>query len=524
MRDDASRYRLETELKAYVAQGLYPLHMPGHKRRLAPAPDLPYAWDLTEVEGTDDLHRAEGILAEAMKRTAALYGAERTWYLVGGSTCGNLAAIRAAAPAGSEIICARNSHKSVFHAIELGGLQVHWLYPEEDDTFQISGSITPDSVRQTLQQYPHSKAVILTSPTYEGVVSDIRLIAQICHEAGVPLLVDEAHGAHLGLFTEQNPLIREMFPAGAVSCGADLVVQSPHKTLTGLTQTAWMHLQGSLLDAAELERQLDVFETSSPSYPLMASLDACTGLLRTDGRRLLQEWACRLQHFSDQVQNLQYFQILGCGRDVYKKPVQEQHPVMYALDRSKLLVNCSMTSFTGQRLAQTMRERFRFETEMTCGENLLAMTGIGDTEEDLGRFAETLQILDREQNTRQQSEKTDRDANRGTGAADADAIPVPQTRLSIAAALRAQSAMVSCASVQPGEASAEYIWAYPPGIPLLVPGEEISEAVLYRMQELEAQGTRLYHSHSADGQIRILTSRPKDIIREEKTEGGDGKM
>ena len=279
----SERYILQHQLLDYAASGPYPLHMPGHKRRMAPAPGLPQGWDLTEVEGVDDLHAATGILADAMERTAELHHAARTWYLVGGSTCGLLAGIRALAPAGSKVICARNCHKAVYHAIELGGLRPRWLMPPLVEGWGICGSISPGQVAAALADTPDAACVILTSPTYEGVISDIAAIARLCHARHIPLLVDEAHGAHLGLFPG--------WPDSAVTLGADLVVQSAHKTLPSLTQTAYLHLgRDSLADPDEVERQLGVFETSSPSYPLMASLDGCTGILRQDGAELFELW------------------------------------------------------------------------------------------------------------------------------------------------------------------------------------------------------------------------------------------
>ena len=251
---------LQSQLQSYASSGLYPLHMPGHKRRVVPAPGLP--------------------------RTAALWGAKRTWYLVNGSTCGILAAIRAAVVSSGRtaVICARNCHKSVYHAIELNRLTAHWLVPPVDPAFGIYGSITHAMVADALRACPDAAAVILTSPTYEGVLSDLAAIAALCHAANVPLIVDEAHGAHY------LPLA-----AGAIVAGADVIIQSPHKTLPSLTQTALLHWNSSFIPPQELERQLDVFETSSPSYPLMASLDGCTGLLAEHGDAWFAAWRARLQ-------------------------------------------------------------------------------------------------------------------------------------------------------------------------------------------------------------------------------------
>lgn len=307
----------------------YPLHMPGHKRRVPPAPGLGcYAWDLTEIDGADDLHDADGILADAMARTAALYGARRCRYLVGGSTVGLLAGIRALAPFGSTVIAARNCHKAVYHALELGQLTARWLTPPVDPQFGIYGSVRPADVAAALDAAPDARCVILTSPTYEGVLSDIRTIAEICHARGVPLLVDEAHGAHYLPFAA-----RYGWRGGAVAAGADLVVQSAHKTLPSLTQTAFLQLNGDLADSAEVERQLDVFETSSPSYPLMVSLDGCTRWLADEGEAAFAAWRTRLDAFDAAVRDLKNTKILCCGADALTA-----HPDFFAHDSGKILL------------------------------------------------------------------------------------------------------------------------------------------------------------------------------------------
>ena len=321
----------------------YPLHMPGHKRRVPPAPGLGcYAWDLTEIDGADDLHDADGILADAMARTAALYGARRCWYLVGGSTVGLLAGIRALAPFGSTVIAARNCHKAVYHAIELGQLTARWLTPPVDPQFGVYGSVRPADVAAALDAAPDARCVILTSPTYEGVLSDIRTIAEICHARGVPLLVDEAHGAHYLPFAA-----RYGWRGGAVAAGADLVVQSAHKTLPSLTQTAFLQLNGDLADPAEVERQLDVFETSSPSYPLMVSLDGCTRWLADEGEAAFAAWRARLDAFDAAVRDLKNTKILCCGADALTA-----HPNFFAHDSGKILLQRYGDFRRGRRTTQ----------------------------------------------------------------------------------------------------------------------------------------------------------------------------
>lgn len=474
-----NEHLLQTLLEHYTSQKLYPMHMPGHKRRIAPAPGLPYRWDVTELPGTDDLHDAHDILKAAMERTAALCGARRTWYLVNGSTCGLLAGIRALAPAGSEVIVARNCHKSVYHAIELGNLTPHWVTPPIDASFNIYGSVPPGEVAESLAAHPDARCVILTSPTYEGVLSDIAMIARICHDAHVPLLVDEAHGAHLGLFPGWD--------GGALAGGADVVVQSPHKTLPSMTQTALLHWNGDLADPDELERQLDVFETSSPSYPLMASLDGCTGLLQNRGRELFSAWSEWLNRFDRRAFDLRHLRVLCYGADSTRN-----HPLIHAFDRSKLLISARNTGLTGPELATLLRDKCGFETEMTCGDNVLAMSSPCDGTA-LDSFASALMAIDR--------------VSTITAAPELPVLPPPgPARYTIAEAVgmnaRAQDIPLAQSA---GYIATEYVWAYPPGVPLIAPGEQISLAFTRVAASLEENGTRLHHTAAkTPGCIRAL--------------------
>lgn len=477
---------LEQQLRQYASANLTPLHMPGHKRRMAPAPGLPYACDVTEVLGTDDLHEASGILAQAMARTAQLYGAKRTWYLVNGSTCGLLAGIRALAPAGSEIIAARNCHKSVYHAIELGGLNAHWLVPQPVFSFGIYGSISPEAVSIALSEHPQARCVVVTSPTYEGIISDIAAIAAICHHHGVPLLVDEAHGAHLGLPCSG------MFPSGAVQSGADLVVQSAHKTLPSLTQTAWLHCNGNSALQDEIERQLDIFETSSPSYPLLASLDGCTGILQEQGSALFSAWAARLSRFYSSADQLKNLHVLGGSS---QQPLSA--PEIYAFDKSKLLVSGRGTRFTGFDLAQALRTRFGFETEMACGENVLAMTSPCDAPDTLDRFLEALLELDQDAIPAFQ----DFIPAKGFSVPFPDSFPSACT-ISHAVTLPSEEISPQAA---PGRICGEYVWAYPPGVPLVAPGEIITAELLECLGGLSSAGTPVHHSRAQKGGFQCLS-------------------
>ena len=458
---------LQSEIEKITSEML-PMHMPGHKRRLRPSDCLPYDWDITEISGADDLHDADGILMAAMERARALWGSRRTWFLVGGSTCGLLAAIRAAAPFGSEIIAARNCHRSVYHAIELGGYKVHWIIPARDRKFMINGPVSPDQVRSMIRRHPDSTAVILTSPTYEGVVSDIGKIAELCHNARIPLIVDEAHGAHFGLFEEGG------FPESAVALGADVVVQSVHKTLPSLTQTALLHLGGDLLGEKQIERQLGIFETSSPSYPLMISIDSCVALLEEEGPALFEEWRESLDELYLRAEGLERIQVLGEGA---------------GRDPSKILISFSALGLTGREAAEILREQYGIETEMVSGSTVLAMTGCGDTRETVRYLADALFEMDRL--------PAAGGADRPGRVHESGPVRIPPVRT----ACTILNAVTECAEEVPmdraeGRICGEYLYAYPPGIPLLAPGEYIASEHLRIIRQTEADGGTIRHTHS----------------------------
>ena len=526
------KHNLKDQLDQYLNQQYYPMHMPGHKRRVAVVPECVLRYDLTEVSGTDDLHHASGILKDAMARTSALHGADRSWYLVNGSTCGNLAGVSAIVPYDGELIVARNCHRSVFHAIELRHAHPHWLWPSMDPVTGIFDSIRPEAVEALLDEYPKSRAVVLTSPSYEGVVSDIRRIADICHRHGIPLMVDEAHGAHLGLVPEAG------FPDSAIHQGADISVQSAHKTLLGMTQTAYLHLRGDRVSESIIEEKLSIFETSSPSYPLMLSLAGCTEWVEREGQKIFMDWAAALRDFDETIRSLRHLRVLCHGEDAMNAHA------FYAFDQSKLVIDCSATRLSGYALMDLLRTYFRYELEMAQPGYALAMTGPGDDFAELHRFAEALRMIDRalDEDAEESADSacagvdatgTDvdmfalREAVRRKCATDTMAevrnsgesarlTMVDSPSLQEAApkemaqtpcdAVEAAVEMVPVAALQ-GRVSGEYVYSYPPGIPLLVPGERITEAMLRYLQQAEKRYDELRYSRSeaVHGRVACLT-------------------
>lgn len=482
---------LQREIEVYLSKGRYPFHMPGHKRTALFDNGLPYAVDLTELPETDDLHDASGMLLRAMRRSAGLCGAGRTWYLVNGSSCGNLAGIFAMTRPGDEVIAARNCHRSVYHAAQLRNLKVHWLLPDWEEEFGIFGSIRAEEAERLLRRYPKSRALILTSPSYEGIVSDIESIAALCHERGVPLYVDEAHGAHFGLEREG----KSFFPRSAIQLGADLCVQSVHKTLPSLTQTAWLHWKSKLVSEREVERRLAVFESSSPSYPLLLSLDSCTELLLSRGEELFSHWGSCLAAFERELAGLQNFSILK-GRRGGR---------FFDRDPGKLLLHCKERGMSGAALSEALRERFSIETEMSLGRNCLAMTSPLDPEEAYRRLSDAMKTLDRELSLREKNtappfltvKRISSDGKGEEGVFYGSALPLPESALSLGEAAERAHRLIPIGSSL-GEISGEYLYAYPPGIPVLAPGERITEELLRWILRETEEGDRLRFSESGE--------------------------
>ena len=298
-----------------------PMHMPGHKRNTAIAPYLKRLGadlDITEIEGFDNLYSPCGIIRESMEKAAKLRGTKSAFYLVNGTTAGILAGVSAVVSGGDTVICARNCHKSVYNALELVDAKTVFVMPNIHGETGISGSIMPSDIEKAIKENPTAKLVVVTSPTYEGVVSDIKGICKIAHKYGIPVLVDAAHGAHLG-FTKD-------FLFDAISLGADVSVESLHKTLPSITQTAILYANGDLVGTGKIQDKLSVFQSSSPSYLLMASIDGCINLLAEKGEELFADWDERLSEFYKKCEALENLKLLSADCE------------FFGLDKTKIVI------------------------------------------------------------------------------------------------------------------------------------------------------------------------------------------
>ena len=461
---------LYTALSSYSDSDYYPYHMPGHKRnKLAGDMAQYYGIDITEIDGFDDLHHAEGILRDAMQRANRLYGAEETFYLVNGSTCGVLASIMTAAERGSELLIARNCHKSVYHAAILQELRLHYYYPPILEEFGICDGVDADGIDRLLEEYPNCKAVVVTSPTYEGIVSDIKAIADVVHKRNKILIVDEAHGAHFGL--DKN------MPCSAIACGADLVIHSLHKTLPAMTQTALLHVQGDRVDCRKLRSYLAMLQTSSPSYVMMASMDSCIRYLEEHGE---ERFAFMRQQYDLFCKKTETCRQICIGK---MTEVSEKNHFLADWDIGKLVISVRHTSMSGRKLYDILREEYHLQMEMAASDYVLAIMTITDVEEGWQRLADALLEIDgriEESNIDGFTATVSTSSTVGINAAT-EPMP-PAAGMTAARAFHGNREEVPLEEAV-GRISADFINLYPPGIPILVPGEVISEAMCVQIEQ-----------------------------------------
>jgi arginine/lysine/ornithine decarboxylase len=455
--------RLYNKLISYNEEDYYPMHMPGHKRNTELMQmGNPYAIDITEIEGFDNLHQAEGILKQLSERISRLYKAEKSFPLINGSTSGILAGISSATSRGDKVLLARNSHKSVYHAAILMGLKPLYSYPPQLEEIRVNGGILAENIEEALITNKDIKLVVVTSPTYEGVVSDIRAIAEVVHRHNALLLVDEAHGAHFGF--------HEGFPQSAICLGADLVIQSFHKTLPSFTQTAVLHSNRAELNH-KIEQYLAIYQSSSPSYLLMAGMDRLVSMLEDNAKELFNNYYAKLEEFYLTLSALKNLKLLN--RQIVG------HYGIYELDPSKITISVRNTQLTGHQLQEMLREKYHIIMEMEASDYVLGMTSICDTKEGFERLAKALLVID--QDVAAIKEKKEAQAEH-------DRLPIVALQaMSPSEAWEHKSDRIALKQ-SIGRISATFVSLFPPGSPLIVPGEMIGEGLPDYIKNMQQEG------------------------------------
>jgi len=471
-------------------------HVPGHAQGRAYAgrdEALDYAailsLDVTELSGTDDLHQPEGAILEAQQLAAATFGAEESCFLVGGSTAGNLALILAHLRPGDILVLQRNVHKSVIHGLQLAQASAVFVDPHVDPSTGLALVPTLSALREALQSYPQAKAVLLSNPSYYGLGVQLAPYVELVHSYGLPLLVDEAHGAHFGLHPE--------LPGSALQAGADAVVQSTHKTLTAMTMGAMLHMQGDRIDRFAIRQMLQLIQSSSPSYPIMASLDIARAMIDGEGSTLFEPALRAADRFRRRLPVETGFVTADLVHHTDSFAIRNAVEVYY--DPLRVAIRDRTCRLSGYDLQSSLEARGCW-AEMADAVYVVLLFGISTRDEDIDALLAALQQIGAACAAEQQSSDA---ATASHVDGDCRAISrTPDRSLATSSAAhsepvsfdlhtaRDQASEAVDLTTAEGRIAAEMIVPYPPGIPLVYAGECLTFAVLEQLQQLAVLGAR----------------------------------
>ncbi|MGE1198280.1 aminotransferase class I/II-fold pyridoxal phosphate-dependent enzyme [Priestia megaterium] len=458
---------LFTALLEHANKNPIQFHIPGHKKGNGMDPEFKgfigenaLSIDLINIAPLDDLHQPRGVIKQAQDLAAEAFGADHTFFSIQGTSGVIMAMIMSVCGPGDKIIVPRNVHKSIMSGIVLSGATPIFIHPQVDPDLGISHGVPPESIEEALKQHPDAKAVLVINPTYFGIAGDLRKIVEITHSYNIPVLVDEAHGVHIHFHDE--------LPLSAMQAGADMAATSVHKLGGSMTQSSILNVQGTLVSPERVQAILSMLTTTSTSYILLASLDAARKSLATEGQALLEETIRMAEKTRGLINRIEHLycagsEILGTS-------------ATFAIDQTKLVISVKELGVTGYAVEKWLREKFNIEVELSDLYNILCIITPGDKEEDVLRLVYALKELSRE--FKQQS---DTDINTD--------VLLPEIPL---LALTPRDAFYAETEVVPFEESigriiAEFVMVYPPGIPIFIPGEIITEEnVLYTKKNIEA--------------------------------------
>jgi lysine decarboxylase len=472
-------------LKEYSKENLTYFHMPGHKggnvfKKIGFSEfDINLmTMDVTEVPGIDNLHCPEGAIMEAQELAAYTFGAAQSFFLINGTTGGIYSMILGTTNPGDKIIVPRNCHKSVTGAVILGKLQPIYINPELDSRLHIPSGISVAAVQKAIQENPDAKAVVITNPTFYGVCSDLEQIAKIAHQNNMLLLVDEAHGAHFGFHPE--------LPKTALQCGADIVAQSTHKTLPAMTQSSMLHINSDRVDVDKIKLFLQLTQSSSPSHLLLASLDTARYIMEQKGEELLAEviyWCNWLRQDLNSQETLYCMDKSAIGRDG-----------IFDIDSTRITINFNKVGISGTEADELLRRRFKLQVEMADLYNIVAICTVGDSPSSIQRLAEALKTIAQEAQVGRSNPMQERalvgfDKTPSIKLLPWEAVYQPKEEVPIEHCI--------------GRVCGEMIVPYPPGIPLIMPGEIISKDMID--YALECRNKNIKINGTKDASLKYIT-------------------
>uniref|UniRef100_A0AAU6W4J5 Piperideine synthase n=1 Tax=Flueggea suffruticosa TaxID=283120 RepID=A0AAU6W4J5_9ROSI len=460
-------------LKAAAEKNAASFHFPGHNRGHAAPPSLidliglrPFMYDLTGLPDIDALSCPKGPILEAQQEAAKLFGASETWFLVGGTTCGVLAAIMGTCSPGDHIILTRNCHVSAISAMVLCGAVPKYMIPEYNSNWDVAGGITLSQVKEAIEELEMEgqkpAAIFITSPTFQGICSNIGEISRLCHSYGIPLIVDEAHGAHLGFHPDM--------PRSALSQGADLVVQSTHKVLPALSQSSMLHISGNFVSRDRISRCLQILQSTSANNLLLASLDAARAQLAENPIDIFEEPLDIAREARSLIKNIPHIGLLGL----------ETFPKFEEMDPMRLTVGFWQLGLSGYEACEILERHQGVVPEMIGTKSITLPFNLGTRRDHVRRLAAGLEELSARSF---QVAGMDKSVVTEGHEVFADVTVHLNPRDAFFAKKRTVSIRESL-----GKVCGELICPFPPGIPVMIPGEIITEKVLNYILDVKRKG------------------------------------
>jgi lysine decarboxylase len=464
---DQTKTPLFTGLMDHAAKNPIQFHIPGHKKGRGIDPefrrfigDNALSIDLINIAPLDDLHHPRGIIREAQELAAEAFGADYTFFSVQGTSGAIMTMVMSVCRPGDKILIPRNVHKSVMSAIILSGATPVFIHPEMDASLGISHGVTTQSVRHAVEQHPDAKALLVINPTYFGFAGNLAEIVRIAHQADMPVLVDEAHGVHIHF--------HEDLPISAMQAGADMAATSVHKLGGSFTQSSVLNVKGPRINPGRIQSVISMLTTTSTSYLLLASLDAARRQLALNGRDMLSRTIRLANQTRDQLNRIQGIRCIG-----------EEHlgtDAAYDLDPTKLLIVVKDLGLTGYEAERWLRQHWNIEVELSDLYNILCLITPGDTEEDVQTLVKALEHL----SDQRRSNCTARHIH------PVRLPEIPVLAMSPREAFYAESEVIPLDEAA-GRMMAEFIMVYPPGIPIVLPGEIIThENIQYIRDNMQA--------------------------------------
>lgn len=478
---DQNETPLFDALMEYVNRNTIPFHVPGHKKGVGADTEFknfigenPFKIDVTVFKLVDSLHHPTGPIKKAQELAADAYGSNAAFFSVHGTSGAIQAMIMSVVSSGDKIIIPRNVHKSITAGIILSGAVPVYMQPELDKRVGIAHGVTPETVSKALEDNKDAKAVLIINPTYYGVSTDIKKIVDIVHSYDIPIIVDEAHGPHLGF--------NKKLPMSSIEAGSDMCCQSTHKIIGALTQASLLHVNSNRINVNRVQQVLSLLQTTSPSYILMASLDCARRQIAIHGEDLLDKSINLSNYARSEINKIPGFYCFGdeiLGNEG-----------VYSLDPTKMTITCRDLGITGYDLDMILSNKYHIQMELSDIYNVLAVGSFGDTKENIDALIDALKEISNEYfgNTSKKS----------------DFLDIPQIPKQIKIPREAfnsekQSVLLKNSV---GMVSGEFLMAYPPGIPILCPGEEITQEIVDYVRQLKDAG--LYVQGTEDPEVEFI--------------------